>query len=69
MTNVDDWKCTACEGTGKAVPDCECCDGNGWIDDEKDGGTMTCPDCLDDRCEICGGTGEKPADALTGGMG
>lgn len=24
---------------------CPTCDGNGWVYDEEDGGTMTCPDC------------------------
>ena len=28
--------------------DCETCDGNGWVDDPSDGGTMTCPDCEGD---------------------
>lgn len=53
-----EWACTECQGTGVAVPDCETCDGNGWVDDEEDGGTMTCPDCLGDRCEACNGSGE-----------
>jgi DnaJ-class molecular chaperone len=55
-----EWACTACEGTGQAVPDCEACDGHGWVDDEDEGGTMTCPECLDDKCESCKGSGEKP---------
>jgi hypothetical protein len=60
MTNDkprEDWKCEPCNGTGKAVPDCETCEGNGWVDD-PDGGTMTCPDCDDEKCEVCRGTGE-----------
>lgn len=57
----EDWKCVACDGTGMAVPDCEACEGTGWVDDEKDGGTMTCPECNGDKCDQCGGSGEKPA--------
>lgn len=26
-------------------PACETCDGNGWVDDPSDGGTMCCPEC------------------------
>lgn len=40
---VEDWKCTECEGTGMAFPDCDTCSGNGWVEDDKDGGTMSCP--------------------------
>ena len=25
--------------------ECETCNGNGWVDDPSDGGTMTCEDC------------------------
>jgi hypothetical protein len=56
----DDWKCEACNGTRMAVPDCETCEGNGWVYDEEDGGTMCCPDCGGDECDVCHGTGEKP---------
>ena len=41
----DDCRCTACNGTKQAVPDCEECEGNGWVPDPDDGGTMTCPEC------------------------
>lgn len=54
------WKCEACDGTGMAVPDCETCGGYGWVDDERDGGTMSCPDCGGDKCDACSGSGEKP---------
>jgi DnaJ-class molecular chaperone len=60
MSKPDDWKCEACDGTGMAVPDCEECSGNGWVDDEEDGGTMTCPSCNGNKCDTCGGSGEKP---------
>lgn len=53
--------CKACDGTGQAVPDCETCDGQGWVEDDEDGGTMTCPDCGDDKCDHCHGSGEDPA--------
>lgn len=56
----EDWICTACDGSGMAVPDCETCDGRGWVDDEEDGGTMMCPDCDGDKCDTCGGSGERP---------
>jgi len=37
--------------------DCPDCDGNGWVDDPSDGGTMCCPnpDCVD---------GKVPADTV-----
>lgn len=56
-----EWACTPCEGTGQSVPDCEACDGNGWVDDPEDGGTMTCPECDDDKCDFCNGSGERAA--------
>lgn len=59
VPKIEDWKCEVCDGTGQAVPDCETCSGNGWVDDPEDGGTMTCPDCLDDKCESCGGSKER----------
>lgn len=68
MADVD-WKCTECGGTGMAVPDCETCAGNGWVDDPDDGGTMTCPDCLGDKCEACGGSGERAERVTTADRG
>lgn len=56
----EDWKCTECDGTGMAVPDCEECNGNGSVDDPSDGGTMMCPECDGDKCEACHGSGERP---------
>ena len=55
----EDWKCEACDGTGMAEPECECCQGNGWVDDPDDGGTMTCPECFGEKCAECGGNGER----------
>lgn len=52
--------CPECNGTGQLIPDCESCDGNGWVDDPSDGGTMTCPECGDEKCERCGGEKEIP---------
>lgn len=54
-----DLKCEVCNGTRMAVPDCEKCEGNGWVYDPT-GGTMCCPECGGDECEACDGTGEKP---------
>lgn len=62
MSEEEEWRCAECDGTGKALPDCETCGGDGWIEDEEDGGTMTCPDCQDEACDICRGTGEKPVE-------
>ena len=45
--------CPNCKGTGRAEPECEECEGNGWVDDPEDGGTMTCPSCLDLDCHHC----------------
>lgn len=59
-TNEKDEPCKHCNGTGRAVPDCEVCEGNGWVDDPDDGGTMTCPECNDDKCDFCGGEGYEP---------
>lgn len=61
MNKPEDWKCEACDGTGMLVPDCETCSGAGWVDDEEDGGTMTCPECDGDKCDVCHGSGEKPS--------
>lgn len=58
--NPEDYECIACHGKGMAVPDCEACSGDGWVIDEEDGGTMTCPECDREKCEVCGGSGERP---------
>ena len=52
--------CPHCEGTGKDVPHCETCGGHGWEDDPSDGGTMTCTECGDETCHVCGGDLEVP---------
>lgn len=52
--------CANCNGTGQAIPECEACNGNGWVEDPSDGGTMTCPECNDDKCDFCGGEGVAP---------
>ena len=46
-------ECGECRGTGMAYPDCKLCEGNGWVDDPKDGGTMTCPECDCEECPFC----------------
>lgn len=34
----------------EGCPDCDECDGKGWVDDEDDGGTKGCPaDCVDGK--------------------
>lgn len=35
---------------------CDMCDGNGWVEDPSDGGTMTCPECEGEtmECVTCG---------------
>ena len=53
--------CSACEGTGLEGGECSVCDSNGWVDDPEDGGTMTCPECNDERCAYCGGEGRVNA--------
>lgn len=50
-------RCESCDGTGRAAPDCHTCAGAGWVDDPEDGGTMTCPQCDDEMCDVCGGSG------------
>ncbi len=45
--------CEDCCGTGKMMPDCEKCEGNGWVYDPSDGGTMMCPDCDGVECDKC----------------
>lgn len=58
-----DIACKECGGTGMLIPDCEECEGNGWVPDESDGGTMCCPACGGDECEHCEGSGEAPVPA------
>ncbi len=47
------YDCPFCKGTGMANPDCETCEGNGWVEDEEDGGTKVCPDCDGEECQEC----------------
>ena len=54
-------ECKKCDGTGYSFSECETCFRKVWVDDPKDGGTMTCPDCdgeSEERCNLCDGTGE-----------
>ena len=55
--------CEECNGTGMKMPEgCAECDSNGWIPDERDGGTIVCPECdggSSDTCDHCDGTGEE----------
>jgi hypothetical protein len=48
-------ECTHCNGTLMECPDCETCEGKGWVDDPSDGGTMCCPKCNGDECLTCEG--------------
>lgn len=53
-------ECGNCNGTGYLFDECETCGRNGWVDDPKDGGTMTCPDCegeSEEKCDACDGEG------------
>lgn len=52
--------CPLCHGSGLVMWDCETCEGNGWVEDSEDGGTMMCPDCDGEKCEFCMGSGEAP---------
>lgn len=45
--------CSACHGTGMMFPDCDECNGYGWVPDPRDGGTKTCPKCDGAECEQC----------------
>ena len=56
--NDNDYTCKHCNGTGMEDPECEMCEGKGWIEDEENGGTMTCPECDGEECSECDGTGE-----------
>ena len=51
--------CQSCNGCGKQ-DQCAECENNGWVEDEDDGGTITCLVCdglADMDCEDCEGTG------------
>lgn len=54
------WHCAACEGTGKLHPNCEPCDGLGWVAKETGPGSTECPECGGEKCPDCGGSGELP---------
>jgi hypothetical protein len=58
-------ECDHCRGTGQEFPDCETCEGNGWVDDPSDGGTMNCPKCENERCQECDGTGETETESAS----
>lgn len=50
--------CEACAATGSTHHDCEPCDGEGYVEDPSDGGTMTCPACGGhEYCPKCDGEG------------
>jgi|AntDeeMetagen681_2_1112603.scaffolds.fasta_scaffold08533_4 DnaJ-class molecular chaperone len=54
--------CAVCDGTGYLSDECGTCGRAGWIEDDQDGGTMTCPDCdgdADQTCDECEGTGQE----------
>lgn len=53
MAKVAREECENCRGTGMMYPDCNRCDGNGWIPDPSDGGTMVCPECDSETCDQC----------------
>ena len=56
--NENEWiECPHCHGKKKEFPDCEDCNGYGWVDDPN-GGTMTCSVCDDETCSECNGEGE-----------
>lgn len=59
MNKADGNECEFCDGTGKMIPNCETCEGKGWVNDPSDGGTMSCPVCDNEDCDICHGTGES----------
>lgn len=53
----NEWvECPHCNGKKMEFPDCEECEGRGWVDD-PDGGTMSCPECDGESCSICDGEG------------
>jgi DnaJ-class molecular chaperone len=67
-------ECPHCGGTKKEFPECEECEGKGWVDDPDDGGTMDCPECHGEECSTCNGEGfvERPTplapDSLKAGV-
>ena len=56
MSDIEWVECPHCNGKKMEVPDCEECDGRGWVDD-PDGGTMVCPECSGESCSVCDGEG------------
>lgn len=53
----NEWvECPHCNGKKMEFPDCEECEGRGWVDD-PDGGTMSCPECNGESCSTCDGEG------------
>lgn len=58
MPPNDEWvECPHCSGKKMELPDCEECEGRGWVEDEELGGTMSCPECGGETCSTCGGEG------------
>ena len=56
MSDIEWVECPHCNGKKMEVPDCEECEGRGWVDD-PDGGTMACPECNGESCSVCDGEG------------
>lgn len=50
-------ECEECAATGYLANSCGYCDFKGWVHDERDGGTMECPECRDGPCPECHGEG------------
>ena len=48
-------QCTQCDGQRNKFLDepCQTCGNDGWVDDDIDGGTMTCPECDGEAGQIC----------------
>jgi len=46
--DMDEEPCPLC-GVLASYEHCKTCEGNGWVDDPSDGGTMCCTDCEDGR--------------------
>lgn len=58
MSDETEWvECPHCQGKKMEFPDCASCEGAGWVEDEDDGGTMTCPECNSEPCSECDGEG------------